>query len=627
MDERIEIKEKYERNGAPSLPRPDLKTPVGWHLSLLAADDRLHHHSLSPDGRQVVFIWNRGETSDLYQVDASGGFPRRLTTARSARQWWWDGRPRFSPDGRWLVFTQGGHVQVMPAGGGALKKLTDFTHGASSPVWMPDSRRLIVSVERHDETHLVMTDLEGALPQQLTFGAGDDSDAQPAPDGSLVAYVFRPLADLDCLELRVVPPGTAAMRVLVSEPEHRVSRPRWSPQGDRIAFLFNRTGFNELWLVAPDGGGLRQLTSAGCDLADPAWSPDGRWLAVTINRAGALDLALVDAQTGALIDLRASLGCHINPQWAPDGAFLTCEYTSPVLAPEIYRAAVNLTAPGAIADDRIRRLTYASLPVFDKTALVMPQRVMVESADGLQVPAFLFKPALSNKAAIVHPHGGPRDQYVLDWDLDYQYLVAKGYTVLAINYRGGTGYGREFERLNQNAWGIGDTQDCLAGARFLAGLEWVDRQRIGIMGGSYGGYMTVASLVADDERLFACGVCYYGDADIPVSWALCERDTRLYTEMQLGHPAQQRQVYRAGSPIHQIEKIQSPLLILHGLDDDIVPPQASETIVEALRKAGKTYEYKTYAGESHGFLKRETILDAGARVHRFLDWHLFPEVT
>jgi dipeptidyl aminopeptidase/acylaminoacyl peptidase len=214
---------------------------------------------------------------------------------------------------------------------------------------------------------------------------------------------------------------------------------------------------------------------------------------------------------------------------------------------------------------------------------------------------------------------------VYDWDPFVQYLVAKGYTYLSINYRGGSGYGRDFELMNQDSWGIGDTQDCLYGARYLSGLAGVDAERIGIMGGSYGGYMTVCSLSRDPEHRFACGVCLYGDADIFSSWALCERGTRLYTEMQLGHPALNREVYRAGSPILQVNQVQKPVLILHGLEDEVVPPQASQEWVEALRAAGKTFEYKTYAGESHGFLKWEVLMDVGQRIERFLDWWLMPK--
>jgi dipeptidyl aminopeptidase/acylaminoacyl peptidase len=134
--------------------------------------------------------------------------------------------------------------------------------------------------------------------------------------------------------------------------------------------------------------------------------------------------------------------------------------------------------------------------------------------------------------------------------------------------------------------------------------------------------MVACCLARDPEYLFACGVSKYGDANLYSSWAQCERDTRLYTEMQIGHPARNWQAYVAGSPILDMEKVQKPILLLHGLDDDIVPPQSSEEWVEALRQAGKTFEYKTYEGEPHSFLKRSTELDWQIRMERFFDWYL-----
>ena len=197
---------------------------------------------------------------------------------------------------------------------------------------------------------------------------------------------------------------------------------------------------------------------------------------------------------------------------------------------------------------------------------------------------------------------------------------------LAINYRGSTGYGTSFEHLNQNDWGKGDTQDCIYAAKYAQTLPWIDPSLIAIFGGSYGGYMVACSLSRDPEYHFACGVCLYGDTDLFSSWALCERATRLYTEMQLGHPAAHRKEYYEGSPIYQVENIQKPLLILHGLEDDVVPPQASEEWVEALRRTDKTFEYKTYARETHGFLRRENVQDVYVEIEQFLDWYLFPPI-
>jgi dipeptidyl aminopeptidase/acylaminoacyl peptidase len=276
-----------------------------------------------------------------------------------------------------------------------------------------------------------------------------------------------------------------------------------------------------------------------------------------------------------------------------------------------------------MAGDR-KQLTFSMPAAMPAGSLRMPELVSYASSDGMDIPAFLHRPEKANGAGIVHPHGGPNLQKKLEWDPMLQYFLAKGYTWLQPNYRGSTGYGVAFEQANFDAWGKGDMQDCLAGGRYLAAMPDIDRERIAIYGASYGGYLVACTLSRDPDYLFACGVDKFGDTNVITSWALCSKDLRLYTEIFLGHPARNRQVHLDASPIYQVEAIRKPVLICHGLEDDVVPPEASEEWVYALRKAGKTFEYKTYSGEGHGFLKRATQLDFYERMERFLDWYLLP---
>ncbi len=429
-------------------------------------------------------------------------------------------------------------------------------------------------------------------------------------------YTFRPFNDLNRLDIHIVEVETGQIRELTMWPKVRNWHGRWSPDGSQIAFLSQQSGWNEVWLVRPDGGGLRQLTHLGRDVADIAWSPDGARLACTLNHGGALHLALLDAQTGEATTLRADAGIYSRPQWFPDGQSLIALFESPLQPPDVVKVGVG--------DGRITPLTFSQLPALTPNRLQLPETVSYQSTDGLEIPAFLYRPEKPNGAAIAHPHGGPSLQKQLEWDVMVQYFVAKGYTWLQPNYRGSTGYGVSFEQANYNDWGKGDTQDCLHGARFLQKLPGIDPARIAIYGASYGGYMVACTLSRDPDYLFACGVDKFGDANTISSWAQCNRDLRLYSEIFMGHPAQNRQVYLDASPIYQVGAVQKPVLICHGLEDDVVPPQASEEWTHALRQAGKTFEYKTYAGEGHGFLQRATQLDFYGRMQRFLDWYLLP---
>lgn len=618
-----------EQHGQPALPRPDLKPPAGWSLELITAIARPHHPQLAPDGRQVAFIWQRDGLSDVYTMPTAGGWPRRITTHRGPLIDWLDRGPRWSPDGRWLAWEAAGHTWVAPGDGrGATQCAAEHLPTATAPVWMPDSQSLIVSVTRGECANLALTDWQPAgRPPHTTLltwsEAGDAWDAQPSPDGRQIVYVYRPLDDLNRLELWRLdrPIGTRPAAVtserLTGEPHTKDWFPRWSPDGRWIAFLSQRSGWNGIWLIRPDGRDLHPLTQLEQDVGEFVWSPDGRRLAVTLNRGGAFDLALVDVATGRIEDVQMGQGVYSDLAWGPAGDWLLAAYEAPTHPPDFYRIAVG----GRQATGRTA-LTFSNLPALEALPLATPTRVRYPSADGLEIEAFLYRPANPNGAAILYPHGGPSFQYLYQWDIWAQYFVAKGYTYLAPNYRGSTGYGVAFEHANYGDWGQGDMQDCLAGARFLHTLPWIDPARIAIAGGSYGGYLVACCLARDPDYLFACGVSRYGDAHPLTSWAQCERETRLYTEMMMGHPGRQRAAYRQAAPIYEIEHIRRPILLLHGQLDDIVPPQASAEWAQALRQAGKTFEYKVYPDEPHGFLKRANEMDMLARMERFLDWYL-----
>jgi dipeptidyl aminopeptidase/acylaminoacyl peptidase len=616
MENPVKLIEKYERNGWPSVKRPDLKPPAGWSLSLITSLERIRSHSLSSQGK--IACIKDGETlSDVFTLPASGGWLSRVTTERPLAAYWDDEIPEWSPDGNWLAFCVRGHVHIVPASGGLPQKITDFAPAASAPRWMPDSIGLIVTVERNDADQLLLTDYQGAWPRALTTDStGDHWDARPSPDGKFVLFNLRRFDDLNRLDIVLLEIATGKQTTLYGKPFTRALSAKWSPNGKWVSFISQESGRDELYLVKPDGTGLHQLTQTGHDVFQYEWSPSGKQMLVVVNRRGSFELDLLEVESGAASNLRSDMGLHSNPNWAKDESYVTFEFESPLQPPDIYRMD--------LPSQRTTQLTFSNPPALQRNQKIMPEVVSYKSYDGLEIPAFLYRPAKPNGAAIVYPHGGPKDQYGFFWDELAQYFTAKGYFYLAPNYRGSTGYGIEFERANYNDWGIGDTQDCLHAAKYLRTFQEVKPERIGIAGGSYGGYMTICSLSRDPEYLFACGVAKYGDSNLVSSWAQCEKRLRLYTEIFLGHPADNLSVYLKGSPIAEAKNVQKPVLILHGLLDTVVPPEASEEWVEALKREGKIFEYKTYDDEPHGFLRRKNLHDVYERVERFLDWYLLP---
>jgi dipeptidyl aminopeptidase/acylaminoacyl peptidase len=585
MDKPVKLTEKYERNGWPSIKRPDLKPPEGWNLSLLTSLERIRSHALSPDGETITYIKDGESLSDAYLLPLNGSWPARISTNRPLANYWDDEIPAWSPDGMWIAFGIQEHVHLVPRAGGLPKKITDFATAASSPRFMPDSHGLIVTVERNDIDQLLLTDIDGCWPRALTTDTlGDHWDARPAPDGKAIVYILRRFDDLNRLDIVLLEIETGKSITLYGKPSTRVSSPKWSPNGEWIAFIAQETERDEIYLVRSNGEGLHQLTNTGHDVTQFEWAPDSKRLAVIFNRSGAFDLSLVETETGTVVDLRSGAGIHSNPNWAQDGSFITFEYESPLLPPDLYR----IDLPGK----QITQLTFSNPPAMQKNKMIMPEIVSYKSYDGLEIPAFLYRPEKSNGAAILYPHGGPKDQYVFLWDDLAQYFTAKGYTYLAPNYRGSTGYGKQFERANYENWGIGDTQDCLYGAKFLCcfkhGFKEIRRESVGIAGGSYGGYLAICALARDPEYLFACGVSKYGDSNLLSSCAQCEKRLRYYTEIFLGHPAANT-ISCQGSHC-RCKNVQKPMRSCTACRH-VVPPEASEEWWK-LERHDKVFEYK-----------------------------------
>ncbi|CAN5447503.1 MAG: prolyl oligopeptidase family serine peptidase [Acidimicrobiia bacterium] len=599
---------KQQRHGVASEPRKDLLPPPHWRMEAVASTFRPRHPVVSPDGTQVLFLVD-SDMSDVWRVAVAGGRPERLTTHRQPAPFWEDTAATWSPDGTRFAYVADGTVHVAAAAGSPPHPLVE----GDSPQWI-DRTRLLITVNRNGRTRLAVIDIADPWPHPLTGGDGHAAAASLTADRSKAAYAFYPAADRRRSDIRMVDLTTGEDRHLSGEPGFADASPAIRPDGSLVAFVSERSGWSEVHLVGADGAGERRLTDHRADLSGLAWSGDGSRLAGIATRAGKADLVTIDPETGA-VTVVAQGGTWSSPSWTGDDRLVAGHESHH--APSTIAAVTGGGAVTTLVDPTPAQVRSAPH--------VTPEPVTFRSGDGLDIPAFLFRPPAADRGpvpAVVYPHGGPTSYYGDEWDGYAQYFLDKGYAWLAINFRGSTSYGLDFERANHGDWGVGDRDDCLAAHDYLAGLDWIDRRRIGIFGASYGSYLALLCLVDDPEHRYACGVAKYGDSDILNSWAMGDVTGVEDLERMMGHPGDDPDAYLAGSPLARLEAIERPILIAHGELDDRVHPRQSEQLVERLEELGKTYEYVTYPTEGHGLLRRQPQLDFYRRLERFLDWHL-----
>ena len=618
---------KEEYGGVPTPTKRESKPPPHWRLEAIAATERPRSLALAPDGRTLAFIQDR-DTSDLWTLELAGdetpsvnltqgALAQRLTTGRDPMPYWEDTTPAVSPDGRTVAYADQGAVWLVSIEGGPPRRLLE----AGSPVWL-DEKTLVVSMERDDTSRLAVVDVDDPWPRRLVREHGDldplgeEWGAEVSPDGSSVAYTFQPRADLNRSDIRVVSLESGETRALSGAASIHDRGARWSPDGSLLAYASESSGWYELHVVGADGSGARRLTHDEADFFEQRWHPDGDRLVATRGRHGRYDLVLVDAASGDVTEL-APGGAWAEPHWTADGSILAT-FESQSTPPEL-----RIVVPGSQP-----RTVHAPAPLAVRIAPhVVPEEIAYRSFDDVEVHAYLFRPpgASADKPApaVVYPHGGPISAYGDEWDGHAQYFVDKGYAWIAPNYRGSTGYGRDFERLLHGQVGVDDTKDCLAAADYLRTLDWVDGSRLAIFGASWGSFISVLAVTDDPEHRFRCAVCKYGDSNFLTSWSQGDRGGVHEAQENLaGSPAESREAYERASAVHRLEQVEVPILVAHGEKDERVHPKQSEELVAGLSRLGKTYEYVTYPTEAHGLLRAGPQIDFYRRLERFLDWYL-----
>ena len=524
--------------------------------------------------------------------------------------------PVFSFDGEWLAFISTG--QGLPADPGLLPFNGDMTRiiGNSNGVvagGAVDRRLGVVSAYGGDITWIPV--------------AGNPTAVQFTADGSLLWAEGS--ATGKTREIKTWRAG-AAPRTLWKDsderwfsPTGRDSKVLVSPDGKSVAFISDRTGWIHIYVMPVDATSesqAKQLTSGGFLAGLGSWSADSARIAYHRSEAGnqyERFINVIDIRSGLSEPVVTIRGVNYDPSFAPDGSQLVFHRTDIENSLDLYTAAVRTNATPV-------RLSYSMPADISRTdfspvtAVSYPSRL-----DKKPVPATLMVSKTIDRTkknpALVWIHGSGSDQNFLGWHpgsyrMYYslcQYLAQQGYVILTPDYRGSSGFSRDWSTGVHMGLGVNDTADVAAGADYLKTLAYVDPDRIGVFGLSYGGFLTLQAMNTD-PTLWRAGVNVAGVVD----WATYGAG---YTTSRLGTPVQNPDIYKSSAPIFHMEKLARPLLILHGTNDRNVSFADSLRLFDVLIKLGKPFESQIYPGEIHFFRRDMVLRDAWRRIEEFFD--------
>ncbi len=665
----------------------------------------------SPDGKHVVFTWDRAGVSNLYMASADGhGQPVALTSFREGQV-----DPAFwSSDSQTVYFPHGGDLWEAPIGGGAVKPAWTTAARESDIVPSPDLTRVAFvrhSAGRSDSTvhtsDLVVRSLTNGSESTLAQDNVSIMRLVWSPDGASLAYTTgsktinhdeAPAYSGDKIIYRIweyVPGQINAVKVAGGQPVtigtpgeygglawvdathlvydgqskdfkkysiyvadvfdgkphaiHEITEdqfwsiPDWgeagaqpwpSPDGKWIAFLSDEDGWDHLYVMPSAGGNAVPITRGKFEAWRPAWSHDSKRIAFDANepdRPGDRHVGIAeiggDPSHATVTYITTGNGTNIEPHWSEDDRYLVYQHTDTRNSADFFAIEVK-------ANSKPIRLSDSMPTGIDKSQFVEPQFVHFPGADGKPVPGWLFVPKNLDRTkkhpAIIWIHGDGVNQNYDGWHVQrnyavyysfHQYLLQQGYVVFAPDYRGSIGYGRVWRNGVYMDVGGKDAKDAWMSANYLKALPYVDSDRIGIWGLSYGGFFTLIAMT-DQPKLFRAGVDVAGVVDYAMYYS--DPYHGDWTASRIGTPEQNPQVYSNASPISHIDRLERPLLVLHGTSDVNVPYLESVWLIdEALKKGkGDLVSYMMYPGEFHYFTRAHILLDAWHRVDDFFAFHL-----
>jgi dipeptidyl aminopeptidase/acylaminoacyl peptidase len=552
----------------------------GCPVQLTAFEERVVRSVFASrqDQRMALFADRQGtENYQIYLVEDLGGWPEQLTQDEAVRHEW--GLEPFDPSGTTLAYSSNERdrrdMDVW------TRRLDDgeartWTRGAYylSGFWSPEGSRMTV----------------------MEFRLSTDIDVH--------------LLDLD----------TGKMENLTKFEEEAVHwAGPWTPDG-RGFYLISDRGVEFQGLAYYDlEDGFRWVEQPEWNVAAVTLSPEGRYLAWLVNEDGYDRLYVRDLKGGRVYTPPLPKGQVFFPKFSPDSKHLGFLMSTPLRPNAPYLMEWR--------EGGLRRLLDPFIGRIPEKHMVEPSLVRFETFDGRQVPAYLYRPRGASREkrapAILSIHGGPEAQErpVYIYAGLYQCLVNHGIGVLAPNIRGSTGYGKSYQRLIHRDWGGGELRDIEAAARYLGSLDWVDPGRLGVFGGSFGGFATLSAVTRLPDY-WRAAVDIVGPSNLITFTKTVPEHWKRFMERWVGDPEKDRDMLVERSPITYVDQVRAALLVIQGAHDPRVVKAESDQMVEHLKAKGIPVEYIIYEDEGHGFTKRKNELSAWKATVDFLERHL-----
>jgi dipeptidyl aminopeptidase/acylaminoacyl peptidase len=588
----------------------------------------------SPDGKTIVFVSNISGRNNLWLVPAEGGWPMQLTVSDQRQV-----APAWSPEGKWIAYQSDydGDEQwdiffVSPKTGQVVNVTNTREVAELRPTWSPNGRYVAYMVKPKTSSVYEIDVLDTLMRQTKHVTTGTPKEKMNvgpiwSKDGKFIVYTQEQAKGTDS-NIFIAELATGKSTLLTPhEGEHLYSANDISPDGKRVLITSNAGNLYEnVGLLDIASKKIEWLTQDKWEISGGYFSPDGRIVTWTANVDGNSDIYLRDLGSGSTSPLPLPKGWNSlaggESAFTRDGSRLLYHHNGPNSPTDAW--VYNLGNRSSL------QITHSLMAVVPADHMVEPFLVRFPSRDGKwTISAFLYVPRNMQRngqnAAIVYVHGGPTAQTVNLFNRFIQHMVNQGYMIIAPNYRGSTGYGKEFQHANLFDMGGGDLQDVLAAAEFIKQSGFLDPKKIVLMGGSYGGYLTMMGVTKAPD-VWAAGVPIVPFVNY---FTEIEHEDPILREMDMatmGDPEKDKdkERLRDRSPIFFIDQVKAPLLLLAGGHDPRCPKEETLQVVEAVKKRGGVAEYKIYEDEGHGFSRLENQIDAYKRAANFIKSHVPP---